>query len=460
LKKYLLASLILIILISTSRIASAQEGGETWPEYIIQSGDTLYSISLRFNVAVNDLIIVNAIENPDQLLAGDRLLLPGVDWIQGLIDPRRMPFGDSLRSLSRRYRVSLEDLARLNRLTSPGQLYVGYPVLFPIERGEDLSLGRKVLAPQMSLLELAVLSNANPWTVVAMNQLSGTWQAVPGDILLQPGVSQTGPGGLPSPISQVEVIPSPLAQGDTAVIRVSSEEEFSLEGQLAGYPLHFFSNNGENVALQGIHALLEPGFYPISIAGSFGDGVDFGYTQTIQIKDGGYGFETLTVKEELLDPQLSEQELEFISTFTTQVTPDKYWVGYFSSPSPNNDGINSFYGTRRSYNAGFYESWHSGVDFGGGQGLPVFAPARGKVVFADFLEVRGNTTIIDHGWGIFTVYIHQLEIQVQVGDFVEPAQVIGIVGNTGRSSGAHLHWEVWAGGVQVQPLDWLAILYP
>jgi murein DD-endopeptidase MepM/ murein hydrolase activator NlpD len=82
------------------------------------------------------------------------------------------------------------------------------------------------------------------------------------------------------------------------------------------------------------------------------------------------------------------------------------------------------------------------------------------VVFAGALEVRGNATIIDHGWGVYSGYWHQSEVFVQVGDWVEPGQVIGAIGNTGRSTGAHLHWEIWAGGISVDGLQWLENEYP
>jgi murein DD-endopeptidase MepM/ murein hydrolase activator NlpD len=82
------------------------------------------------------------------------------------------------------------------------------------------------------------------------------------------------------------------------------------------------------------------------------------------------------------------------------------------------------------------------------------------VVFADFLTVRGNATLIDHGWGVYTGYLHQSELLVKPGERVEKGQLIGRVGATGRVSGPHLHWEVLIGGVQVDPLDWLNQEYP
>jgi len=82
------------------------------------------------------------------------------------------------------------------------------------------------------------------------------------------------------------------------------------------------------------------------------------------------------------------------------------------------------------------------------------------VVFAGPLTVRGNATIIDHGWGVYSAYMHQSEILVEQGDRVEAGELIGRVGATGRVEGPHLHWEVWAGGVQVDPLDWLSEVFP
>jgi hypothetical protein len=86
--------------------------------------------------------------------------------------------------------------------------------------------------------------------------------------------------------------------------------------------------------------------------------------------------------------------------------------------------------------------------------------AAGRVVFAAPLTVRGNATIIDHGWGVYSGVWHQSQMLVNVGDMVEQGQVIGLVGGTGRATGAHLHWEVWVNGVQVNPLDWLDQPYP
>jgi murein DD-endopeptidase MepM/ murein hydrolase activator NlpD len=68
--------------------------------------------------------------------------------------------------------------------------------------------------------------------------------------------------------------------------------------------------------------------------------------------------------------------------------------------------------------------------------------------------------MIDHGWGVYTLYGHMSQRNVNLGDFVEAGQVIGLVGTTGRSTGAHLHWELWVDGVPVDPMQWVYQAFP
>jgi len=82
------------------------------------------------------------------------------------------------------------------------------------------------------------------------------------------------------------------------------------------------------------------------------------------------------------------------------------------------------------------------------------------VVFTGSLAVRGNATMIDHGWGVYSAYLHQTEFKVNVGDRVEAGQVIGLAGQTGRVAGPHLHFEILVGGVPVDPLDWMEQVFP
>jgi murein DD-endopeptidase MepM/ murein hydrolase activator NlpD len=184
----------------------------------------------------------------------------------------------------------------------------------------------------------------------------------------------------------------------------------------------------------------------------------------VLVTTGNYRSETIYVEPATIDPSVTEPENNQIISTTSPVNTTRFWNGIFTSPAVYPDEFTSFYGTRRTYlglNSDLtVEGFHTGLDFAGGEGLQIFAPAPGQVVFSGPLTVRGNATIIDHGWGVYSGFWHQSERYVQAGDIVEQGQVIGLVGGTGRVTGPHLHWEVWVNGVQVNPFDWLDQTYP
>lgn len=111
---------------------------------------------------------------------------------------------------------------------------------------------------------------------------------------------------------------------------------------------------------------------------------------------------------------------------------------------PMTSTVTSIYGTKRVYNKQ-KKGQHLGIDYRAAIGDKVPSANAGKVRFAGDLFYTGYTVIIDHGLDIFTVYGHLSEPLVKEGQMVERGQVIGLSGNTGRTSGPHLHW-----GVKVQ----------
>ncbi len=116
--------------------------------------------------------------------------------------------------------------------------------------------------------------------------------------------------------------------------------------------------------------------------------------------------------------------------------------------------ISSPFGVRRFVNrkpAGF----HKGVDFATPYGEKVFAVLSGRVVLARKLSLTGNTVVIDHGWGLMTLYAHLSRIEVKEGEFVKQGGVIGRVGSSGRSTGPHLHFGVYLNDIAVDPLNFL-----
>ncbi len=452
--------------------ASAQSPEPAGPVYIVQPGDSLSSIAARFSVNLNELMAANNIADPNALAAGQQLLIPGLQGISGLLQTEIVNFGDSYRSLIRRTQVPQEIFRKLNHIVSPSEFYLGASMIVPARTDGERLGARFSASAGESLLELAVKQNANPWTLVAQNYLRGAWDVIPGDALFAKGAAadeQTAAGGLPPAFLNVEIRGLPFKQGGTGVIVVRAQPGVSLGGALVDHPLHFFPlEDGSQVALQGVHALLPPGVYPLRLDAALPDGSLQSYEQFVLVVSGNYlKGENLTVDPALIDPAVTAPEQRQLESITLPATPVKYWQGQFISPAiayAESTYFTSRYGTRRTYlGAGTdlkVEWWHTGLDFGGGEGLPITAPAAGVVVFAGPLTVRGGTTIIDHGWGVYSGFWHQSAIYVQTGEAVAQNQTIGLVGGTGRVTGAHLHWEVWVNGVQVDPLDWLTQTYP
>ncbi len=452
--------------------ARGQEAQPDIPVYIIQSGDSLWDIAQRFGVELDDLTQVNNITDPNQLVAGDQLVIPGLEGVQGVLTTRSLPYGETLRSLSRRYGISEEMLARMNHIANPSQLYVGYNLIIPEESAIDAGFERIMIMPGQSLLELAVLNDVNSWQIVAINEMTGTVTATPGDPLFLLNQAHDGPGGLPGEIGAVEINPLPMLQGKASVVQIDAQPDLQITGSFMGHELLFFeAEPGRYVAIQGVHAMAEPGLYPLVLhntAATSGQ-PHFTFSQQVYVGAVDYPYDRpLKVNPTTIDPAVTRPEDAQWTALAAPVTPVKMWDGVFQLPSPlsadycleTNECWSSRFGNRRSYNGSPYTAFHTGLDIVGGSGTKIFAPAAGTVVFAGPLTVRGNATMIDHGWGIYSAYMHQSELLVEVGDQVEPGQLIGIVGGTGRVEGPHLHWEVWAGGVQVDPLDWLEFTYP
>jgi murein DD-endopeptidase MepM/ murein hydrolase activator NlpD len=134
--------------------------------------------------------------------------------------------------------------------------------------------------------------------------------------------------------------------------------------------------------------------------------------------------------------------------------PDPIVVGGIALPIPG-AALSSPFGLRNdplSNGAGF----HPGLDLAATSGTPIHAAAAGVVVIAGDCGGYGNCVVIDHGVSLATLYGHQSQLLVQVGEHVEAGQVIGLVGSTGASTGPHLHFEVRLHGLPIDPL--LALL--
>lgn len=117
--------------------------------------------------------------------------------------------------------------------------------------------------------------------------------------------------------------------------------------------------------------------------------------------------------------------------------------------------ITSKFGYRPSPFGGRRTEYHDGLDIAAPYGTPVLAPCDGKVVFAGRTAVLGKTVTIQSDHGFQTVFGHNSKVNVKVGDAVSRGDCISHVGSTGRSTGAHVHYEVWVSGKRTDPIDYL-----
>ena len=169
---------------------------------------------------------------------------------------------------------------------------------------------------------------------------------------------------------------------------------------------------------------------------------------------------SLQVDPALVTPPAAEEarvirEAAELDQLWRRSSPERLWHGPFVPPVSST--VASHFGARTIFN-GQARSPHSGADFASPAGAPIAAPNAGLVVLARNLYFSGNTVILDHGLGLFSLLAHLSVIGVHEGESVVAGQEIGKVGATGRVTGPHLHWAVRAGGARVDPLAVLAVL--
>lgn len=146
------------------------------------------------------------------------------------------------------------------------------------------------------------------------------------------------------------------------------------------------------------------------------------------------------------------QEAKTTEDLFHRVTP-RHWSGAFLLPVDGTPTSN--FGTRSIFN-GQRRAPHAGIDFPGDPGRPIRAANHGIVVLAEPLYFTGNTVIVDHGGGLYSLFAHLSDIRIQSGETVAPETIVGLVGATGRVTGPHLHWSIRLQGARVDPLSLVA----
>jgi murein DD-endopeptidase MepM/ murein hydrolase activator NlpD len=213
-----------------------------------------------------------------------------------------------------------------------------------------------------------------------------------------------------------------------------------------------FSRRGQvAAALIPVDYRTLPGVYTVEVVVTRGDRIVHKLEQLVTVTARDFATQKLYVSSELLanrDEALWAEDRVYTSEARAQSNADSLWNGPFLQPLEGR--ITTQFGQIRYIND--QESGrHSGLDIAAPLGTPVVASNNGVVVLARLLHVTGNTVILDHGSNLFSSYSHLERIEAKVGQQVTKGQTIGTVGNTGFSTGPHLHWAVSVGGVFVDP---------
>ena len=210
-------------------------------------------------------------------------------------------------------------------------------------------------------------------------------------------------------------------------------------------------------ALVGIDLDVKPGTYPVAIAADSGK---LRTTYDLVVKPHRFPTRRLTVDESFVNPPPSEREriereAKLLEGVWRAPAAERLWTDPFVRPVA--EAANSRFGTRSVFN-GVARNPHGGADFLSPSGTPIHAPNAGRVALARNLYFSGNTIVIDHGLGLFSMLAHLSAMDVREGDRVSAGEIVGRVGATGRVTGPHLHWAVRASGARVDPLGVLALL--
>jgi murein DD-endopeptidase MepM/ murein hydrolase activator NlpD len=417
-RRGLLISFSILTLI-IGAMAGAQDVPSGFTIHVVQRDENMFRIGLRYNISVDELARLNGILDATSIQVGQRLLVPLVD----------------------------------------GAPTVDQPVLPPVSVNSFGGQGiwHTVIAGE-TLFNIATQYGSNVGDVAAANSITDATLIFPGQQLLIPGIEPPKlEVALPPSLSSIALLPQVLVEGRSGEVVITTVAPVSLSGTFLGGQLQFMQAADPSVwvALFGIPVGTVSGNYPLDLNVLEGTG------QTpirieLPVSSGQFITERINVLDDrlaLLQTDVDASEIEFVRSLMTRFTSTKHFVAPMGLPAAA--AITSPFGSNRSYNNDALVRLHTGTDFAGAPGSPIFAPAAGQIVFAGALNIRGNATIIDHGWGVYSGYWHQTQQSVAVDSMVSAGQVIGTIGSTGRVTGPHLHWELWVNGVAVDPMQWV-----
>jgi murein DD-endopeptidase MepM/ murein hydrolase activator NlpD len=365
-------------------------------EHVVAPGDTLYGLAARYGTTIDELRRENSLSG-DLLRVGQLLSLP----VTAGFSHHSARAGETLASVAERFGLEAWSLALANpALPTQGELPLGSAVRVPPVDGVSLMLGE-----EDSLLALAVRYSVAPGELLLVNGLADLTQAVPGEWLLLPAPR---PFGGPSSATGAATDPTAVASPV-----VSSVVGATFSGATAA-----------SVAAAGATV---PG---AAVPGAAVDGLSVGTSPP--------EWHALAQAEALRDaPALLDGFTPLSDDFVM----------------PLAGSLSSTFGWRDIAVAG--NRFHGGIDLAVDSGTPVAAARDGMVIRTGWIGAYGYAVYLEHGDSLQTRYAHLSRVLVVPGELVRQGDVIALAGNTGASTGPHLHFEIRLAGLAVDPLPLL-----
>ncbi len=252
--------------------------------------------------------------------------------------------------------------------------------------------------------------------------------------------------------------PVEIFQGGIVEIRVSGKDLAAVKGLLRNQEIAFFpGETGSYSALLGVDLEEKPGTLEIVLQGLEKGGEKRDGLLVLRVREKMFPKENLSVPAgfDRIDESLRkriEKEQAALTRLWAVSSPRRSWEGRFVPPVSG--AVTSPFGLRRVIN-GLERSPHGGVDLKASLGTEVVAANHGRVVLRDEFFFSGKSIVLDHGGGLYTMYFHLADFNVDAGSQVRKGDSIGRAGMSGRATGPHLHWGARLNGARVDPLELL-----
>jgi murein DD-endopeptidase MepM/ murein hydrolase activator NlpD len=247
-----------------------------------------------------------------------------------------------------------------------------------------------------------------------------------------------------------------IPQGEIVEVKVFGEALSSVEARWAERNLPFYPvAPGSFAAIIGADLEAKPGISKITITATNDAGRQRRAQTIVQTLSKSFREESLTVAPgfDQLSPEALEliriERADFALAFSTSAA-ERFWEGPFIRPVPQESS--SSFGYRRIIN-GKPRAPHTGADLRAPVGTEVLAANHGRVVLSGNYFFAGQSIVLDHGGGLYTMYFHLSEVKVDAGTMVRRGDVIALSGMSGRVTGPHLHWAARLADARVDPME-------